>query len=172
MDGGILVVSAADGAMPQTREHILLCRQVGVKTIIVFLNKCDLVQDEEMHELVEMEVRELLASYDYDGDNVVFIKGSALSALNGTDPELGAEAMEKLVQAMDDEFIEPERQVDKDFLMSIDSSLNIAGRGVVVTGTLEQGRAKINDEVHMIGIRRKHSVTTITGIETFHKQLD
>ena len=172
MDGGILVVSAADGAMPQTREHILLCRQVGVKTIIVFLNKCDLVQDEEMHELVEMEVRELLASYDYDGDNVVFIKGSALSALNGTDPELGSEAMEKLVQAMDDEFIEPERQVDKDFLMSIDSSLNIAGRGVVVTGTLEQGRAKINDEVHMIGIRRKHSVTTITGIETFHKQLD
>ena len=172
MDGGILVVSAADGAMPQTREHILLCRQVGVKTIIVFLNKCDLVQDEEMHELVEMEVRELLSYYDYDGDNTTFIKGSALSALNGTDPELGMEAMEQLVGAMDNEFVEPERQMDKDFLMSIETSLNIAGRGVVVTGTLEQGKAKINDEVHMIGIRRKHTPTTITGIETFHKQLD
>ncbi len=172
MDGGILVVSAADGAMPQTREHILLCRQVGVKTIIVFLNKCDLVDDEEMHELVEMEVRELLSSYDYDGDNCVFVKGSALSALNGTDPELGAEAMEKLVNAMDENIIEPERQSEKDFLMSIDSSLNIAGRGCVVTGTVEQGKAKINDEVHMIGIRRKHTPTTITGIETFHKTLD
>jgi len=137
MDGGILVVSAADGAMPQTREHILLCRQVGVKTIIVFLNKCDLVQDEEMHELVEMEVRELLSSYDYDGDNTVFIKGSALSALNGTDPEIGEEAMEQLVNAMDEHIIEPTRESDKDFLMSIDSSLNIAGRGVVATGTVE-----------------------------------
>jgi len=172
MDGGILVVSAADGAMPQTREHILLCRQVGVKTIIVFLNKCDVVEDEEMHELVEMEVRELLSSYDYDGDNAVFVKGSALSALNGTDPEIGEQAMEKLVQAMDEHIAEPVRESDKDFLMSIDSSLNIAGRGVVATGTVEQGKAKINDEVHMIGIRRKHQVTTITGIETFHKQLD
>jgi len=104
MDGGILVVSAADGAMPQTREHILLCRQVGVKNIIVFLNKCDLVQDEEMHELVEMEVRELLSSYDYDGENTIFIKGSALCALQGTEPELGAQAMEKLVTAMDEQF--------------------------------------------------------------------
>ena len=172
MDGGILVVSAADGAMPQTREHILLCRQVGVKTIIVFLNKCDLVDDEEMHELVEMEVRELLASYDYDGDNTTFIKGSALSALNGTDPVLGSEAMEALVTAMDKEFVEPTRLVEKDFLMSIDSSLNIAGRGVVVTGTVEQGKAKVNDEVHMIGIKRKHTSTTITGIETFHKTMD
>lgn len=125
-----------------------------------------------MHELVEMEVRELLSYYDYDGDNTTFIKGSALSALNGTDPELGFEAMEQLVGAMDNEFVEPERQMDKDFLMSIETSLNIAGRGVVVTGTLEQGKAKINDEVHMIGIRRKHTPTTITGIETFHKQLD
>jgi len=169
MDGGILVVSAADGAMPQTREHILLCRQVGVKTIIVFLNKCDLVDDEEMHELVEMEVRELLSSYDYDGDNTIVVKGSALSALNGTDPALGTEAMEKLVAAMDEHIIEPERLSDLDFLMSIDSSLNIAGRGCVVTGTVEQGKAKVNDEVHMIGIRRKHTPTTITGIETFHK---
>lgn len=172
MDGGILVVSAADGAMPQTREHILLCRQVGVKNIIVFLNKCDLVTDEEMHELVEMEVRELLSSYDYDGDNTTFIKGSALCALNNTDPELGIEAMKKLTQAMDDVFTEPERLKDKDFLMSIDSSLNISGRGVVVTGTLEQGKLKVNDEVHMIGIRRKHTTTTVTGIETFHKQMD
>jgi elongation factor Tu len=172
MDGGILVVSAADGAMPQTREHILLCRQVGVKTIIVFLNKCDIVEDEEMHELVEMEVRELLSAYDYDGDNVPFIKGSALCALQGTNPELGSEAMKKLTAAMDEFITEPVRESQKDFLMSIDSSLNIAGRGCVVTGTVEQGKAKVNDEVHMIGIRRKHTVSTITAIETFHKSLD
>ena len=137
MDGGILVVSAADGAMPQTREHILLCRQVGVKTIIVFMNKCDLVQDEEMHELVEMEVRELLSYYDYDGDNTIFIKGSALSALNGTDPEIGEQAIEELVQAMDANIKEPVREKDKDLLMSIDSSVAIPGRGVVATGTIE-----------------------------------
>ena len=118
---------------------------------------------------MEMEVRELLSSYDYDGDNTVFIKGSALSALNGTDPEIGSQAIEKLVAAMDDNITEPVRESDKDFLMSIDASLNVAGRGVVATGTVEQGKAKVNDEVHMIGIRRKHTVTTITGIETFHK---
>lgn len=172
MDGGILVVSAADGAMPQTREHILLCRQVGVKTIIVFLNKCDLVQDEEMHELVEMEVRELLSYYDYDGDNTVFIKGSALCALNGTDPEIGVEAMRQLTEAMDTHIPEPERQKEKDFLMSIDSSVNIPGRGCVATGTVEQGKVKLNEEVHLIGINRKHMVTNVTGIETFHKQMD
>lgn len=172
MDGGILVVSAADGAMPQTREHILLCRQVGVKTIIVFLNKCDLVQDEEMHELVEMEVRELLSSYDYDGDNTVFVKGSALAALNGEDTEIGLKAMEELVKAMDDNIQEPKREKDKDFLMSVDTSLNISGRGCVVTGTIEQGKCKINDEVDLIGINRKHKTSTITGIESFHKQLD
>ena len=122
-----------------------------------------------MHELVEMEVRELLSDYDYDGENTTFVKGSALSALNGTDPEIGSEAIEKLVEAMDKNITEPVREAEKDFLMSIDASLNVAGRGVVATGTVEQGRAKINDEVHMIGIRRKHSVTTITGIETFHK---
>jgi len=131
-----------------------------------------LVDDEEMHELVEMEVRELLANYDYDGDNTIFIKGSALSALNGTDPAIGAEAMEKLVNAMDEHIVEPPRESEKDFLMSIDQSINIAGRGCVATGTVEQGRAKINDEVHLIGIRRKHTATTITGIETFHKTLD
>ena len=172
MDGGILVVSATDGAMPQTREHILLCRQVGVKKIIVFLNKCDVVQDEEMHELVEMEVRELLSSYDYDGDDCEFVKGSALCALNGTDPELGEQAMEKLVAAMDSSFEEPERKTDLPFLMSIESAVNIQGRGAVCTGTIEQGRVKMNEEVHMIGVKRKHTTTTITGIETFHKQMD
>lgn len=172
MDGGILVVSAADGAMPQTREHILLCRQVGVKNIVVFLNKCDVVTDPEMHELVEMEVRELLNTYEYDGDNTVFIKGSALCALNGTEPELGEKAMEKLVDALDTQIQLPERLKDKEFLMSIDSSVNIPGRGTVVTGTVEQGKCKVGDEVHMIGIKRKPTPTTITGIETFKKQLD
>lgn len=137
MDGGILVVSAADGAMPQTREHILLCRQVGVKNIIVFLNKVDLVPDEEMHELVEMEVRELLSHYEYDGEKTVFIKGSALCALNGTEPTLGKDAMKLLTDAMDKNFPIPVREKDKDFLMSIDGSLNIPGRGVVATGTVE-----------------------------------
>lgn len=172
MDGGILVVSATDGAMPQTREHILLCRQVGVKNIIVFLNKCDMVQDEEMHELVEMEVRELLSQYDYDGDNTEIIKGSALCALNGTDDEIGKNAIDKLVKAMDEHFTEPERLTDKPFLMSIDQSINISGRGTVCTGTIEQGHCKINDDVHLIGIKRKHTATTITGIETFRKQMD
>jgi elongation factor Tu len=172
MDGGILVVSAADGAMPQTREHILLCRQVGVKNIIVFLNKCDVVTDPEMHELVEMEIRELLNSYEYDGDNTPIIKGSALCALNGTDPELGEKAMEKLIEALDKNIEIPEREKDKYFLMSIDSSVNIPGRGTVVTGTIEQGKCKVGDNVDMIGIRRKPQPTTITGIETFNKTLD
>ncbi|CDW80571.1 elongation factor tu [Stylonychia lemnae] len=172
MDGGILVVSAADGAMPQTREHILLCRQVGVKNIIVFLNKCDVVTDPEMHELVELEIRELLNSYQYNGDTTPIIKGSALCALNGTDPELGEKAMEQLIEALDNNIDIPEREMDKPFLMSIDSSVNIPGRGTVVTGTIEHGRCKINDNVEMIGIRRKPQQTTITGIETFNKQLD
>lgn len=172
MDGGILVVSAADGAMPQTREHILLCRQVGVKTIIVFLNKCDLVTDTEMHELVEMEVRELLSQYEYDGDNAVFIKGSALCALNGTDPILGEKAMESLVAALDKNVPVPVREKDKPFLMSVDTAMNISGRGTVVTGTIEQGQCKVGDKVNLIGIRRKPTPTVITGIETFKKSLD
>jgi elongation factor Tu len=172
MDGGILVVSAADGAMPQTREHILLCRQVGVKNIIVFLNKCDIVTDPEMHELVEMEIRELLNSYEYKGDDTPIVKGSALCALNGTDPELGEQAIEKLIKALDEYIEVPTREKDKDFLMSIDSSVNIPGRGCVVTGTIEQGKCKVGDDVQMIGIRRRPSPTTITGIETFNKQLD
>jgi elongation factor Tu len=138
----------------------------------VFLNKIDMVEDEEMHELVQMEVRELLSSYDYDGDNVAFIKGSALCALNGTNDEIGKEAIEKLIEAMDSNITEPVREAKKDFLMSIKSSVNIPGRGCVVTGTIEQGRVKLNEEVHLIGIRRKHTVSTVTGIETFHKQLD
>ena len=169
MDGGILVVSAADGAMPQTREHILLCRQVGVKSIIVFLNKCDLVTDPEMHELVEMEVRELLSQYEYDGDNAIFIKGSALCALNGTDPELGTKPMEELIKALDEQIPVPVRTKDKPFLLSVDSAMNISGRGCVATGTIEQGVCKVGDEVHMIGIKRKQTPSTITGIETFHK---
>lgn len=136
------------------------------------MNKCDVVDDEEMHELVEMEVRELLSQYDYDGDNCEFVKGSALSALNGTDPELGSEAMKKLIAAMDKTFQVPERLTDKKFLMSIDQSINISGRGTVCTGTIEQGKLKINEDVHLIGIRRKHTATTVTGIETFHKQMD
>jgi elongation factor Tu len=131
-----------------------------------------MVTDPEMHELVEMEVRELLNAYEYDGDNVPFIKGSALCALNGTEPELGEKAMEKLIEALDTNIEIPLREKDKDFLMSIDSSVNIPGRGTVVTGTVEQGKCKVGDEVHMIGMKRKPSPTTITGIETFHKQLD
>ena len=139
MDGGILVVSATDGAMPQTREHILLCKQVGVKNIIVFLNKVDLEGEEEMHELVEMEVREMLSEYNYDGENTVFVKGSALACLEGRDPEIGEQAIDQLIDAMDEHIPEPERDVDKPFLMTVDSSLNISGRGCVATGTVEQG---------------------------------
>lgn len=122
-----------------------------------------------MHELVEMEVRELLSYYDYDGDNTIFVKGSALSALNGTDPEIGEQAMEQLVAAMDEHIKEPTRESAKDFLMSVDSSVSIPGRGVVATGTVEQGSVKLNEDVHLIGINRKHTNTTVTGIETFHK---
>ena len=172
MDGGILVVSASDGAMPQTREHILLCRQVGVKNIIIYLNKCDVVEDEEMHDLVELEVRELLSQYEYDGENTAFVKGSALKSLEGEDSELGTQSIKKLLEAMDATFQEPTREVDKKFLMSIDQAINISGRGCVVTGTIEQGKAKLNQDVHLIGIKRKNTPTTITGIETFHKQMD
>ena len=173
MDGGILVVSATDGAMPQTREHILLCKQVGVKNIIVYLNKCDLMPDEEMHELVEMEVRELLSEYNYEDDNLPVIKGSALQALEGKDENgYGISSIEKLVQTMDDYFQPPERAIDKPFFMSIDGAFNIPGRGTVGTGTIDQGVCKVGDEVHLIGYKRKPLVTGIVGIETFKKQLD
>lgn len=173
MDGGVLVVSATDGAMPQTREHILLCKQVGVQNIIIFLNKCDQMKDEEMHELVEMEVRELLADYKYDDENLPIIKGSALMALNGQDEDgLGTSAIEKLVKAMDDYFVAPTRPKDKTFFMSVESSFNIPGRGTVATGTVDQGMCKIGDDVHLIGFKRKPIATTIVGIETFKKTLD
>lgn len=173
MDGGVLVVSATDGAMPQTREHILLCKQVGVKNIIIFLNKCDQMKDEEMHELVEMEVRELLAEYNYDDDDLPMIKGSALLALQGKDDDgLGTSAVGELVKTMDDYFVAPERPVDKDFFMSVESSFNIPGRGTVATGTIDQGVCKIGDDVHLIGISRKPLATTIVGVESFKKTLD
>lgn len=173
MDGGILVIAATDGAMPQTREHILLCKQVGVQNIIVFLNKCDQMQDEEMHELVEMEVRELLADYNYDDPNLPFVKGSALLALQGKDDkQLGTSAVEKLVNTMDEYFKTPVRPKDKPFYMSIDGSFNIPGRGTVATGTIDQGVVKIGDEVQLIGYSRKSKSSTIVGVETFKKSLD
>jgi elongation factor Tu len=172
MDGAILVVSAADGVMPQTREHILLCRQIGVPTIIVFLNKCDLVKDPELHELVEMEIKELLDKYQYKSENIKFVRGSALACLNGTDKEIGAESIRKLLKTLDEEVHEPIRDVDKPFLLSIDGMFNIEGRGCVATGTVESGRCKIGDEVEIVGYKRKPLKTTITGVEMFKKQLD
>jgi elongation factor Tu len=172
MDGGILVVAATDGAMPQTREHILLCKQVGVQTIIVFLNKVDIEKEEEMHELVEMEVRELLDEYDYNGDDAIIIKGSALAALEGKDEDYAGPAIDKLIEAMDEFIVPAKREIEKPFLMTIDGSLNIPGRGTVATGTIETGKVKVGDEVHMIGIKRKPSVTTVVGIETFKKTLE
>lgn len=172
LDGAILVVSAQDGIMPQTREHILLCRQIGVQTIIVFLNKCDLVKDPEMYELVEMEIKDLLAKYKYDPEKTIFIKGSALCAVQGTEKELGADAVKKLLDTMDSEIPEPVRQHDKPFLLSIDKFFVIAGRGVVATGSVETGKCKVGDEVELVGYKRKSKKSTITGVEMFNKQLD
>jgi elongation factor Tu len=157
MDGAILVVSAQDGVMPQTREHILLCRQIGVSNIIVFLNKCDLAKDPELNELVEMEVKEILGKYKYDPDQTEFIRGSALAAVQGTDKEIGEKAIEKLLNAMDEKIAEPVRDVDKAFLTSVDSIFNIEGRGLVVTGTVEAGKCKVGDEVDIIGFRVKEN---------------
>lgn len=172
MDGGVLVVSAVDGVMPQTREHILLCRQIGVKTIIIFLNKCDLAKDPELNELVEMEVKELLQKYNYDPETAVFIRGSALSAVNGTDKEIGEDSIEKLLNAMDEKIPEPVRDVDKPFLLSVDAVVNIKGRGTVVTGSVETGKCKMGDECEIVGYQRKAIKSTIIGIEMFHKQLE
>ena len=171
MDGAILVVSAADGPMPQTREHILLARNVGVPNIIVFLNKADQVDDEELVELVEMEVRELLSMYDFDGDNIPIISGSALKALEGDDSEIGSAAVEKLVATMDEYFPEPERAVDGDFLMPIEDVFSIEGRGTVVTGRVERGVINVNDEIEIVGIKDTQK-TTCTGVEMFRKLLD
>ncbi len=169
MDGAILVVSAADGPMPQTREHILLARQVGVPSVIVFLNKVDQVDDKELIDLVEVEVRDLLKKYEYPGDEIPIIKGSALKALEGD--EQAKNSIKELVKAIDDFIPEPKRDVDKDFLMPIEDIFSIEGRGTVVTGRIERGMVKLNDEVEIVGIKDT-TKTTVTGIEMFNKQLD
>ncbi len=171
MDGAILVVSAADGPMPQTREHVLLARQVNVPAIVVYLNKCDMVDDEELLELVEMEVRELLSSYDYPGDDVPVIKGSALKALEGDDSEIGVPSILRLMEAVDEFIPTPERPIDKPFLMPIEDVFSISGRGTVVTGRIEQGRVQVGDEVEIVGIRETRK-TVVTGVEMFRKVLD
>ena len=171
MDGAILVVSAADGPMPQTREHILLARQVGVPYIVVYLNKCDMVDDAELIELVEMEVRELLSKYEFPGDDTPIVKGSALKALEGDAGELGAPSIVALVQAMDEYIPTPERVIDKPFLMPIEDVFSISGRGTVVTGRIERGIVRVNDEVEIVGIKDT-TKTTCTGVEMFRKLLD
>ena len=171
MDGAILVVSAADGPMPQTREHILLARQVGVPALVVFLNKVDQVDDEELLELVELEVRELLSSYDFPGDDIPIVTGSALAALEDKTPEIGHDAILKLMAAVDDYIPQPDRPVDRPFLMPIEDVFSISGRGTVVTGRIEQGIVKVGEEVAIVGIRDT-SKTTVTGVEMFRKLLD
>jgi elongation factor Tu len=172
MDGAILVCSAADGPMPQTREHILLSRQVGVPYIVVFLNKADMVDDEELLELVEMEVRDLLSQYDFPGDDTPIITGSALMALEGKDDnEMGTTAVKKLVEALDDYIPEPERAIDQPFLMPIEDVFSISGRGTVVTGRVERGVIKTGDEVEIVGLKDTVK-TTCTGVEMFRKLLD
>ena len=169
MDGAILVIAATDGPMAQTREHILLARQVGVPKMVVFMNKCDMVDDEELLELVEMEIRDLLNEYGFDGDNTPIIRGSALKALEG-DPKY-VEAIDKLMDAVDTWIPTPERDNTKPFLMSIEDVFTITGRGTVVTGRVERGQLKLNDEVEIVGIKPTRK-TVVTGIEMFHKQLD
>jgi elongation factor Tu len=171
MDGAILVVSAADGPMPQTREHILLARQVGVPYIIVFMNKCDMVDDEELLELVEMEVRELLSKYDVPGDDIPIVKGSALKALEGDKGELGEQAIMKLADALDSYIPTPERAIDGTFLMPIEDVFSISGRGTVVTGRVERGVVKVGDEIEIVGLKAT-AKTTCTGVEMFRKLLD
>jgi elongation factor Tu len=171
MDGGILVVSAADGPMPQTREHILLARQVGVPALVVFMNKCDMVDDEELLELVEMEIRELLSSYNFPGDDIPVIRGSALKALEGDKGELGEQAIEKLMAAVDSYIPQAKRDLDKPFLMPIEDVFSISGRGTVVTGRVETGSVNVGDEIEIVGIRPT-TKTTCTGVEMFRKLLD
>ena len=171
MDGAILVVSAADGPMPQTREHILLARQVGVPALVVFLNKCDMVDDPELLELVELEVRELLSTYDFPGDDVPIIKGSATEALNDGNKELGHDAVLKLMAAVDEYIPQPARPIDQPFLMPIEDVFSISGRGTVVTGRVERGIVKVGEEVEIIGIKATQK-TTVTGVEMFRKLLD
>ncbi|WP_224702648.1 elongation factor Tu [Devosia aquimaris] len=171
MDGAILVVSAADGPMPQTREHILLARQVGVPALVVFLNKCDMVDDPELLELVELEVRELLSSYEFPGDDIPIIKGSALAALEDSDKKLGHDAVLELMAAVDSYIPQPERPVDQPFLLPIEDVFSISGRGTVVTGRVERGIVKVGEEVEIVGIKATQK-TTVTGVEMFRKLLD
>jgi len=170
MDGAILVVAATDGPMPQTREHILLARQVGVPQIVVFMNKTDLVDDEELIELVELEVRELLSSYEFDGDEIPVIKGSALGALNGN--EADEQAILELMDAVDETIPTPERDVDKPFLMPVEDIFSITGRGTVATGRIERGVVKLNDEIEIVGIIEEPMKSVVTGIEMFRRMLD
>ena len=171
MDGAILVVSAADGPMPQTREHILLARQVGVPALVVFMNKVDMVDDPELLDLVEMEVRELLSSYQFPGDTIPIIRGSALAALEGKTPEIGRDAILKLMEAVDTYIPQPERPKDQPFLMPIEDVFSISGRGTVVTGRVERGIVKVGEEVEIVGIRDTIK-STVTGVEMFRKLLD
>ena len=171
MDGGILVVNAADGPMPQTREHILLARQVGVPALVVYLNKVDQVDDEELLELVEMEVRDLLSSYEFPGDDIPIVKGSALAALEGRDDAIGKESILKLMEAVDAYIPQPERPIDQAFLMPIEDVFSISGRGTVVTGRVERGIVKVGDEIEIVGVRDTQK-TTCTGVEMFRKLLD
>jgi len=171
MDGAILVVNAADGPMPQTREHILLSRQVGVPALVVYLNKVDQVDDEEILELVELEVRELLSAYDFDGDNIPIVKGSALAALEGRDDNISKDSIIELMKAVDEHIPQPERPVDQAFLMPIEDVFSISGRGTVVTGRVETGVVNVGDEVEIVGIKDT-SKTTVTGVEMFRKLLD
>ncbi|CAN7949913.1 unnamed protein product, partial [Ixodes hexagonus] len=171
MDGAILVVSAADGPMPQTREHIVLAKQVGVPNMVVFLNKADMVDDKELLELVEMEVRELLNSYDFAGDDIPIVVGSALKALEGDGSEVGVPSVLKLVETMDEYFVEPKRDIEKPFLMPIEDVFSISGRGTVVTGRIERGVIKVGDEIEIVGIKAT-TKTTCTGVEMFRKLLD
>jgi len=171
MDGAILVVSAADGPMPQTREHILLARQVGVPALVVFLNKVDQVDDPELLELVEMEVRELLSEYEFDGDEIPIVAGSALAAMEGNNPEIGETKIQELMAAVDDYIPTPERPRDQPFLMPIEDVFSISGRGTVVTGRVERGVIKVGEEVEIVGIKETRK-TTVTGVEMFRKLLD
>jgi len=171
MDGAILVVSAADGPMPQTREHVLLARQVDVPQLVVFLNKCDLVDDEELLELVELEVRELLSKYEFDGDNVHVIRGSALPAYQDPADPVKTKCISDLMDAIDDAIPEPEREEDKPFLMAVEDVFSIEGRGTVATGRIERGRVKVGEEIEIIGLRDSRK-TTVTGVEMFRKLLD
>jgi elongation factor Tu len=171
MDGAILVVSAADGAMPQTREHILLARQVGVPALCVFMNKVDQVDDEELLELVEMEIRELLSSYEFPGDDIPIVKGSALAALEDSDEKIGKEAIKELMAAVDAYIPQPERPKDQPFLMPIEDVFSISGRGTVVTGRIERGIVNVGEEIEIVGLKETQK-TTCTGVEMFRKLLD